>query len=320
MSSALFDLVVRLVGALCLGGTLLGLVGLLTRGRQGIARHVAGLGFCALLAGCAAAAWWAGLSPTAWAPLLALAAVYLALHAGHAPPVQRLAAAVLLPARGPGLWWCVPLIASPLLAVWLCLRAVALAESDVPALRPNDCLGRSGWEEAPVASATDSGRHIPVYRLPGDVVADPERFLTDRNIVTELAGKLIRVAPPDAACNCHGWVWAEGRFWVDGGDVDTILHDNGYEDVTEPHVGDVIAYHDAKWHVIHSGVVRVAEPSLVLVESKLGPLGRYLHRPEELTYGDRFTYHRSPHRKGHALAGLDLPASGRPTGSRRTPR
>ena len=41
-----------------------------------------------------------------------------------------------------------------------------------------------------------------------------------------------RVAPVDPACNCHGWVFTGGRFWVSGEDVPRILEDNGYRRVS----------------------------------------------------------------------------------------
>src|SRR5262249_55569883 len=82
-----------------------------------------------------------------------------------------------------------------------------------------------------------------------------------------------------------------------------ILADNGYHVVAQPQVGDVITYRDVHGKVTHSGVVRVVEHGVILIESKWGHLGCYLHRPEDQPYGDRFTYHRSA-RKGHVLSGL----------------
>ena len=102
-----------------------------------------------------------------------------------------------------------------------------------------------------------------------------------------LTQKVIRIAGPDAACNCHGWVFTGGRYGVATEDVDAILADNGYQIVEEAREGDVIIYRDELGQVRHSGLVRfVGTDGLVLVESKWGSLGIYLHTPKEQPYGE----------------------------------
>jgi hypothetical protein len=154
-----------------------------------------------------------------------------------------------------------------------------------------------------VRAVTDRGRPIPVSavrRSDGDTAWAPD----DARMMRERNAWLIPTAAPDLGYNCHGWVFAAGKHWVLSRDVDAILEDNGYGEVSDPQPGDVVIYrHPNSGQVWHSGVLRVAEGGLMLVESKWGPLGRYLHRPEGQFFGNHFNYYRSP-RQGHTLRGL----------------
>jgi hypothetical protein len=71
-----------------------------------------------------------------------------------------------------------------------------------------------------VTVRTDRGTPIDVKRLteavaPGTV---PDGY----------AGRLIVAGGADALSNCHGWVFTDGEFCVDGARVDDILRENGY--------------------------------------------------------------------------------------------
>ncbi len=115
----------------------------------------------------------------------------------------------------------------------------------------------------------------------------------------DLGLRLIRTGPTDRATNCHGWVFTGGRYWMDGGDIVRILHDNSYEAVSVPRAGDLAIYRDASGQPVHSSVVRtVGEDGLVLVESKWSFMGRYLHRIDDYCFATSWTYYRSP-RTGH---------------------
>ena len=88
---------------------------------------------------------------------------------------------------------------------------------------------------ASFVALTDRGRVIPLSELHADIEVDgwieaEDRRFADRDTHHEF----IRLAPPDPAANCHGWVFAEGRFWVDGNDVNHILADNGYYEAPPP--------------------------------------------------------------------------------------
>jgi hypothetical protein len=87
--------------------------------------------------------------------------------------------------------------------------------------------------------------------------------------------------------------------------VERILADNGYKSTSEPQPGDVAVFRNPSGEVTHTGVVRAAgEGSPVLVESKWGRGGRFIHGSEEHAYrGQQVTYYLS-RRGDHLLQGL----------------
>jgi hypothetical protein len=160
-------------------------------------------------------------------------------------------------------------------------------------------------DEFAVRAVTDSGRRIRLG-TPGAPVSDADLSgVEDDQIRTHaLNRKVIVRTTPDPSHNCHGWVFTGGRFWVAGDDVNDILADNGYEQVSTPAVGDVAVYRTDRGAVVHSGVV-AAVVGYMLVESKWGPMGRYLHGPDAQPFGGTCSYYRSA-RHGHVLKGLPL--------------
>lgn len=84
-----------------------------------------------------------------------------------------------------------------------------------------------------------------------------------------------------------------------------ILSDNGYCAVSQVQTGDLAIYRDRAGQVIHSGVV-VGESlqGVVMVESKWGKLGRFIHSADRHDYSDAIcTFYRSP-RPNHLLRGI----------------
>lgn len=107
--------------------------------------------------------------------------------------------------------------------------------------------------------------------------------------------RLIRLAGPSVQSNCHGWVYAGGRFAIQSRDVPALLRDNGYLQIETPQAGDVVIYRSESGAVEHTGLVRFVEPGgLTLVESKWGPLGVYLHPVTAQPYGNSHAFYRSP--------------------------
>ena len=145
---------------------------------------------------------------------------------------------------------------------------------------------------------TERGTALRLYHYtPDSADADIEQKY-EANLRAGMPLKLIQTAAGDPTSNCHGWVFAAGRFHLRGQDVDTILADNGYAQVSAPRPGDVIVYRGANGTVLHSGVVRLADDDQILIESKWGSLGRYLHQPSIAGFAGSYCfYHRFPRRE-----------------------
>lgn len=147
---------------------------------------------------------------------------------------------------------------------------------------------------------TDRGRTIPLYmRQPVDYQhTDLARRELHETEMRRLL--LIRTAQPTPSYNCHGWVFTGGRCWLRRESVASILADNGYHEVSDPQVGDIIVYRNDAGEVLHTGLVRINADDLLLVESKWGPHGRYLHAPADQPYSDRWSFWHSE-RDGHLI-------------------
>ncbi|MFO0925984.1 MAG: hypothetical protein U0736_02970 [Gemmataceae bacterium] len=157
------------------------------------------------------------------------------------------------------------------------------------------------WHDPSVAALTDAGREVPLYRGSGDRTAlarVEDEYIHSRR----LERQLIQTGAEDPSYNCHGWVFTAGRFLLRGRDVETILKDNGYAPITDPRAGDLVVYRDEAGAITHTAVVVTTASGLVLLESKWGAGGRFLHTATMHAYDvDGCVYYRSP-RRGHLLA------------------
>ncbi len=139
---------------------------------------------------------------------------------------------------------------------------------------------------------TDRNHSIPVYRLAEEIGEPTDEFM---EVIVDSHGSMIQRGPANSFANCHGWVFLDSQFLISGEAVQKILDDNGYEHVAEPKAGDVIIYRDDDRNIIHSGIVRgVLDDNTVIIESKWGTEGTFLHAPAGTPYGAEFEYHRSP--------------------------
>ena len=139
---------------------------------------------------------------------------------------------------------------------------------------------------------TDRNRPIRVYRLAEE---SPEPLTEDEAASVNFMETTIQRGPADRAANCHGWVFLDAQYLIPGEAVQEILDDNGYELTHEPKAGDVIVYRDDNRAIMHSGLVRgVLNDGTVIIESKWGVEGTFLHDPEGTPYSTLFEYYRSP--------------------------
>ena len=240
-------------------------------------------------------------APGTWLPVTALAAVCLLAWLTHYSAVRTTAFWIFHPVT----LWCLVLAASPVLA-WYATRDVTRGTSTLGVAAEFECA------PVPIEGerfVTDQGRPIPVFNYAAEQSAEDfeETFLAGMNYDWHI----IRTAEPDLSYNCHGWVFTGGRFGLQSSDIETILQDNHYREVASPEPDDLIVYRNATDRIVHSGVVRsvLSHGTTVLIESKWGPLGRFLHTPDVQPYGLHYHYYRSP-RPGHLLGTSPNPPAG----------
>jgi hypothetical protein len=162
-----------------------------------------------------------------------------------------------------------------------------------------DLRGDQRLSDVAAYAVTDSGRRFPLYRFESTELAKsklPDNYL----------GKVVVVKEGEnSRANCHGWVFTGGRFLVRSTFVDDILSDNGYAVVESPLPGDLIIYRNPSGQPVHTGVVKAAgQDGFVLIESKWGALGTYLHLPEVQIYSNTYAFYRSV-RPDHHLTIVD---------------
>jgi hypothetical protein len=156
-------------------------------------------------------------------------------------------------------------------------------------------------EDVPIRrtqALTDSGKVVTLFHFKmHSSAAQIEQFIASNE--KDLT-QIIRMAEPNSASNCHGWVFTGGKYGIRDPEVPRILIDNAYEEVAAPREGDLAIYIQGE-KITHSGIVRIAEQhGPVLVESKWGPFGVYLHGVKQQPFPGQCKYFRSK-RSGHLL-------------------
>lgn len=178
-------------------------------------------------------------------------------------------------------------------------RRIALLVTEVTSHVPNG-----------LRVVTDLGTPVEVRQaVTGSAaeLAEAEQLLLAESPLRE---GYVRVGPAREETNCHGWVFAAGRYRVPGTMVGIILSENGYAQVADVRPGDVAVYRSPEGVVLHTAVVRYVTAGMpILVEGKWGSFGVFLHPAESSPYGAGVTYYRSP-RAGHTLVGIETGTDG----------
>lgn len=156
-------------------------------------------------------------------------------------------------------------------------------------------------EDVPIRltqAVTDAGQAVGLFHFKmHSSAAEIEQFIAGNE--KDLT-QIIRLAEPNSASNCHGWVFTGGKYGVRDPEVARILKDNAYEEVATPRQGDLAVYISGD-KFMHSGIVRIADQHTpVLVESKWGPFGVYLHGVKQQPFPGECRFFRSS-RSGHLL-------------------
>lgn len=141
---------------------------------------------------------------------------------------------------------------------------------------------------------TDKGNYIPLYRLDADLTTFVNYSETADGKYMSFVHEGIERNGPDQNANCHGWVFTSGRYLLKGNDVDVILADNQYVEVSSPEPGDVVIYRDKENRILHTALVQgILRDGTVISESKWGVDKRYLHLPEDQPYSSIYKYYRT---------------------------
>jgi hypothetical protein len=228
-----------------------------------------------------------------WAIPLGLLALWTLLSLGvRTKPIRGAIVFVTRPAAV----MAVLLVLSLSAAVYVnTLSRMPASEIDLPVMVGSGYHTLDGF-----VALTDLGQPLPLIAYNDEPLLNEseKQYLAG----TKFQHQIIRLHEPTTTCNCHGWVYTGGRFAIQGCFVDGLLSDNGYAEVSEPRAGDVVIYRNAVGGIEHTGLVRmVGQDGLILVESKWGPLGVYLHPIDSQPYGVSRKYYRSP-RAGHLVS------------------
>jgi hypothetical protein len=263
-----------------------------------------------------------GLPQAIWWPVLALAALWGAIRLMRHPLVGRAVVGTLVALTGRQASAALLVVGGGALIAWQSIRIEAQWEADADlGSRLEQELEELKPDLTEVTSAgavTDAGQAIPLF-----VPTSSQSKRTPRNDEKALGGhqnlamRAIRINAPSEEYNCHGWVFADGRFWIRGDWVESILRDNGYQAVSRPGLNDVAVFRDETGQVKHSALVcGFTADGLPLLEGKWGQLGRYVHTVRDHAYvGTTCTFYHTS-RGRHLLQSLQgteaTPQVGRP--------
>lgn len=105
--------------------------------------------------------------------------------------------------------------------------------------------------------------------------------------------QFIRTSQPEPSYNCHGWTFAGGKRAVGDGEVYRLISGFRYRPVIIPEPDDIVVYFDRQNILCHSGIVKATGANgFVLVESKWGALGRFMHKLEAPQVAASHAYYR----------------------------
>jgi hypothetical protein len=295
------------------GLALLGLVWAALAGRLSARRRWAAGGAAACLACLLGAGAWAWeYDEWLWQPLLALAAVALAMPLASSRLTARLGSVLAALASRYRLQALVLVVGGAALAgsqLWQMERDLERdmdrTEADLKSADDAVHLHPTAVRQA----HTDAGGAVPLFLPRPDYAGEVDPRFERRYLRAQRLGlKLIQTGPADPRYNCHGWIFAAGRYWMRSDVVERVLADNRYGKVDRPATGDVAIFRNEQGEVTHSALVRSIAGELVLLESKWGLLGRYVHTSNDHIYGwQPATYYRTP-RGDHRLRGTEEPA------------
>ncbi|MFO0864011.1 MAG: hypothetical protein U0744_05050 [Gemmataceae bacterium] len=153
---------------------------------------------------------------------------------------------------------------------------------------------------------TDRGQRIAIRKIFTSTSLEPAIFERQTAMLQRfrLREQVIHIPGGWQPCNCHGFTFSDGQYWIPGEEVPKILSDNGYIEIHLPRAGDVAVYRNSAEEVVHTGIVHSANSDLTLVESKWGRMGRFIHPHNRHCYLEtKCAFYRS-RRAGNTVQGV----------------
>ncbi len=267
-------------------------------GTRRLARHAPGM--LAMLLGCGAlAAWIMNLNAPALGAASLAALLLVAWPVSFEAARQRMTRLLT-----PKVAWALVLGMSLIASRYLAAHVLHSLDRQSPPQSVD-------LEDLPVRlteALTDKGRTIGLFHFKiHSTAAEIQQFIDTH----EDRSQIIRLQEPNSAANCHGWVFTGGAFGIRDPEIASILKDNAYTEVTEPREGDVAIY-VSDHSITHSGLVRMADKHApILIESKWGPLGVYLHTIDQQPFPGACHFYRSS-RPDHLLVMRPSNSAGQP--------
>jgi hypothetical protein len=286
---------------------LLGLHGLLRRHRRTASPWKSPLILAAVLALFGAAAALTQLPLYIWWPATVLALVMLALALLRSPLPTWLGRHLLTLAARPRVQAIVLFLTGVGLIVAQAYQLDQQVDEDLSSTEQQLASFSNTPTLDPVSERpafTDAGQQVQLWRArpQTDEGISEQEMAFLRKLGLEL--NVIRTSRIELQHNCHGWIFTGGRYWIKGKSVGDILHDNNYEVASRPGPGDLAVYRNVTGEVMHTALVRaIREDGTILLESKWGRLGCFIHTDSRHAYsGHNCTYYRTG-RGGHLLRG-----------------
>jgi len=206
-----------------------------------------------------------------------------------------------------GLWLGCPLLATGIVYSDVHLPEMVATE-DLISASTDEVVKQPTVPNTDIVLTTDLGHPVRTHRLLGAGEQPSASMLAAQQRMIEqwdMHDRVIQLPHGWQECNCHGFAYTGGRYWVPGEQVEKILEDNGYHPQPLPRADDLAIYRDREGTILHTGIVcGLASDGVILVESKFGRAGRFIHRHEQVPYpSENCTFYRSA-REGHLLRGL----------------
>ena len=287
------------------GGLAAGLLGLFTNPGASSIRRLSFVAAAIILIGLGSASMFASSLAPVGPPMLALGGILLIFQFVQSDRIGGAIASYSSRLRQSRWQWAALAAGCPAIAGLMLLQGHAPEALPVEPMGPRPSIVEiPPLRMLPANSAqTDNGHDVTLWAaiLPNRPEEDLSAAETYELNKDGVYAEVIRTAPPDRSYNCHGWIFTGNRCFIPDWTVDSIIEENGYKPVERPVVGDLVVYRNDQGAAFHSAIVRaVGEDGQIILESKWGWMGRYLHRPDKTPYGQKWQYYHSA-RHGHHL-------------------